>query len=93
MTVVTNAREIFKAVPSGKSITSNVVCLTSNTDNIILGHPEPGKTTVCDYSEKIDLDDCPLNGGFLIKCLYLSIEPVIRGRVREPGSQPGPVSS
>jgi hypothetical protein len=28
------------------------------------GYPEPGKATVTDTSETIDLDNAPLNGGF-----------------------------
>ncbi|EGO23779.1 hypothetical protein SERLADRAFT_349468 [Serpula lacrymans var. lacrymans S7.9] len=46
-------------------------------------YPVPGKTTVYDDSEKIDLDNVPLNGGFLLKTLVLSIDPYIRGRMRD----------
>ncbi|KAH9937947.1 hypothetical protein B0H21DRAFT_825392 [Amylocystis lapponica] len=48
------------------------------------GFPEPGKTTIQDTSETIDLDNVPLNGGFLVKTLVLSIDPYMRGRMREP---------
>jgi len=48
------------------------------------GYPEPGKTTVFDESETIDLDNVNLNGGFLLKTLYLSVDPYFRGRMREP---------
>ena len=48
------------------------------------GYPEPGKTTVYDESETIDLDNAPLNGGFLVKTLYLSIDPYLRGKMRDP---------
>ncbi|KAJ7116215.1 alcohol dehydrogenase [Mycena crocata] len=45
-------------------------------------YPIPGETTVYDTSQKIDLDTVPLNGGFLIKTLVLSIDPYLRGRMR-----------
>lgn len=49
------------------------------------GFPEPGKTTVYDESEKIDLDNVSVpDGGFLVKTLYLSIDPYMRGRMRAP---------
>ncbi|OCH96221.1 NAD-P-binding protein [Obba rivulosa] len=48
------------------------------------GFPEPGKTTVYDESETIDLEKAPLNGGFLVKTLVLSIDPYMRGRMRDP---------
>jgi len=47
------------------------------------GYPEPGKTTVHDDSQTIDLENVPLNGGFLVKILVLSIDPYIRGRMRD----------
>ena len=48
------------------------------------GYPEPGKTTVYDTTVKIDLKNAPLNGGFLLKTLVLSIDPYMRGRMRSP---------
>lgn len=48
------------------------------------GYPEPGKTVVYDDSESIDLNNVDLNGGFLVKTLYLSIDPYMRGRMRDP---------
>ncbi|KAJ6542788.1 hypothetical protein B0H19DRAFT_1171914 [Mycena capillaripes] len=45
-------------------------------------YPVPGKTTVYDTSETIDLENVPLNGGVLIKVLVLSIDPYMRGRLR-----------
>ncbi|KAH9832053.1 NAD(P)-binding protein [Rhodofomes roseus] len=48
------------------------------------GYPIPGKTTVYDDSQTIDIDGVPLNGGFLIKVLILSIDPYLRGRMRDP---------
>ena len=48
-----------------------------------VGFPEPGKTVVYDASAEIDLDTIPLNGGFLVKVLVLSIDPYMRGRMRD----------
>jgi len=47
-------------------------------------YPEPGKTTVYDTTETIDLETVDLNGGILIKVLELSIDPYLRGRMRAP---------
>ncbi|KAH9918913.1 NAD(P)-binding protein [Epithele typhae] len=38
----------------------------------------PGKTVVYDESETIDVDTVPLDGGVLLKMLYLSIDPYLR---------------
>lgn len=48
------------------------------------GFPEPGKTTIYDGSEQIDIDGVALNGGLLVKMLSLSIDPYMRGRMRRP---------
>lgn len=45
------------------------------------GYPEPGKTTVFDGSQTIDPETAPLNGGFLVKTLFLSIDPAMRVRM------------
>ncbi|KAJ7731628.1 hypothetical protein B0H16DRAFT_1427404 [Mycena metata] len=42
------------------------------------GFPVPGETTVYDTTQTIDLDTVPLNGGFLIKTLVLSVDPYFR---------------
>lgn len=34
--------------------------------------------------EEIDLDNIPLNGGVLLKTLYLSSDPYLRYRMRDP---------
>lgn len=49
-------------------------------NEIPTGYPIPGQTTVYDGSQTIDLDHVPLNGGFLIKVLALSIDPFMRGK-------------
>ena len=47
-------------------------------------YPEPGKHTVWDDSELIDLDTVPLNGGALLKVLVVSIDPYMRGKMAPP---------
>ncbi|KAJ7439110.1 hypothetical protein FB451DRAFT_1415912 [Mycena latifolia] len=47
-------------------------------------YPVPGKTTVYDTTETIDLENVALNGGLLIKVLVLSVDPYMRGRLRAP---------
>ncbi|KAK7038568.1 NADP-dependent oxidoreductase RED1 [Favolaschia claudopus] len=49
--------------------------------------PIPGETTVYDTSQTIDLDNAPLNGGFLVKTLVLSLDPYMRGKMRSPEKQ------
>ncbi|KAG6810945.1 hypothetical protein H0H92_009686 [Tricholoma furcatifolium] len=46
--------------------------------------PIPGETTLYDDSKTIDVENVPLNGGFLLKTLVLSIDPYMRGRMRSP---------
>ena len=50
----------------------------------VIGYPVPGKATVYDESQTIDLDNVPLNGGVLVKTLVLSVDPYMRGRMRRP---------
>ncbi|KAH7913965.1 alcohol dehydrogenase [Hygrophoropsis aurantiaca] len=52
-------------------------------NEIPTGYPIPRKTTLYDDSPTIDLDNVPLNGGFLLKTLVLSIDPYMRGRMRD----------
>ncbi|KAK7459530.1 hypothetical protein VKT23_009513 [Stygiomarasmius scandens] len=47
------------------------------------GYPEPGKTTIYDATGTIDLDSAPLNGSILVKVLYLSADPYMRGKMRD----------
>ncbi|KAJ7169192.1 hypothetical protein C8R43DRAFT_1155645 [Mycena crocata] len=47
-------------------------------------YPIPGETTVYDTSKTIDLETVPLNGGFLVKTLILSVDPYFRGQMRAP---------
>jgi hypothetical protein len=57
-------------------------------NSVPTGYPEPGKTTVYDTKETIDVQTVELKGGFLVKTLELSVDPYMRGRMREatPGS-------
>ncbi|THU97229.1 NAD(P)-binding protein [Dendrothele bispora CBS 962.96] len=48
------------------------------------GPPVAGEHLVLDTSRTIDIDDVPLNGGFLTKTLVLSPEPHMRDRMRDP---------
>ncbi|PPQ98165.1 hypothetical protein CVT26_003211 [Gymnopilus dilepis] len=52
------------------------------------GHELPivGKHIVLDSSRKIDIENVPLNGGFLTKTLILSPEPAMRDRMRDQSS-------
>ncbi|KIP06674.1 hypothetical protein PHLGIDRAFT_450503 [Phlebiopsis gigantea 11061_1 CR5-6] len=46
------------------------------------GYPEPNKSIVHDNSHTIDPDTIPLDGGFLLKTLVVSIDPYIRTLMR-----------
>lgn len=41
----------------------------------------------------IDVENVSLEGGFLVKMLYLSIDPYMRGRMRDPNSKSYVVST
>ncbi|KAF5348458.1 hypothetical protein D9756_009558 [Leucocoprinus leucothites] len=47
----------------------------------VLGFLEPGKTTVYDDPQTIDLESVDLNGGFPVKTHYLSVDPYFRARM------------
>uniref|UniRef100_UPI0031B8B3CB Ene-reductase 1 n=1 Tax=Cyclocybe aegerita TaxID=1973307 RepID=UPI0031B8B3CB len=53
-------------------------------NSIPTGFPVPGETTIYDTTETIDLDTAPLDGGFLLKTLELSVDPYMRGGMRAP---------
>ncbi|KAJ7249109.1 alcohol dehydrogenase [Mycena haematopus] len=55
--------------------------------------PVPGETTVYDTTQTIDLDSVPLNGGFLVKTLVLSVDPYLRGKMRSPETKSYNVST
>jgi NADPH-dependent curcumin reductase CurA len=52
-----------------------------------LGYPEPDVHTATDTSETIDVDNVPLNGGFLVKTLVLSVDPYLRGKMKDASKQ------
>lgn len=81
MAPVTNERVLFMSIPSGEFVTILSVHTNSSSG---LGYPAPGKTTVYDDTNTIDLENVKLNGGFLVKTLYLSVDPYFRSRMREP---------
>ncbi|KAF9041081.1 NAD(P)-binding protein [Hymenopellis radicata] len=51
------------------------------------GFPEPGKTTTYETNATIDIENVTLHGGILVKTLSVSIEPFMRGRMRDPKIQ------
>ncbi|KAF9464080.1 hypothetical protein BDZ94DRAFT_1217248 [Collybia nuda] len=53
-------------------------------NSIPTGYPEPGKTTIYDAMTTIDIDNVSLNGGFVLKTLVLSIDPLMRGMMCSP---------
>ncbi|KAJ6555446.1 chaperonin 10-like protein [Mycena vulgaris] len=53
-------------------------------------YPVPGETTVYDTTQKVDIDTQPLNGGFLVKTLVLSIDPYMRGWMICPEKESSP---
>lgn len=52
-------------------------------EKISSGYPVPGKTVVYDESEQLDLSSVPLDGGFLVKTIVLSVDPYMRGLMSE----------
>ncbi|KAL1694272.1 hypothetical protein GGG16DRAFT_47669 [Schizophyllum commune] len=49
-------------------------------------YPVPGKHIVYDDKDTIDPDTVALNGGVLLKVLFLSIDPYLRGRMQPSNS-------
>ena len=78
-----NGRILYNEVPKGKDVLAQPFP-HSPVEYIRTGYPEPGKTTVYDDSQSIDLEGTPLDGGFLVKVLVMSIDPYMRGRMRDP---------
>lgn len=57
---------------------------------LLTGFPEPGKTTITDRTEMIDLESAPLNGGILVKAVAISVDPYMRLLMQEGPSNPTP---
>ncbi|KAJ6617279.1 hypothetical protein B0H10DRAFT_2164475 [Mycena sp. CBHHK59/15] len=55
------------------------------------GYPIPGETTVYDTTQTIDPETVPLNGGFLIKTLVLSVDPYFRVLMQHAEKEPNSV--
>ncbi|KAJ4466760.1 hypothetical protein J3R30DRAFT_3663430 [Lentinula aciculospora] len=53
-------------------------------ERLTSGLPVAGKHFVLDTSRTIDIENVPLNGGYLTKTLVLSPEPAMRERMRDP---------
>ncbi|MCO5613620.1 hypothetical protein L7F22_067898 [Adiantum nelumboides] len=49
-----------------------------------IGQYKAGEHTIFDSSKSIDIENVPLNGGFLTRLIFLSPEPYLRHRMREP---------
>ncbi|TFK22716.1 alcohol dehydrogenase [Coprinopsis marcescibilis] len=56
-------------------------------NEIPTGYPEPGRATVYDESKTIDVDTVALDGGILVKTLYLSVDPFLREMMQEPDEE------
>ena len=56
-------------------------------NSVPTGYPEPGKTVVYDDAQTIDLETVALNGGLLVKTLVISIDPFLRGKMRDASVQ------
>ncbi|KAG8714650.1 hypothetical protein FRC11_007657 [Ceratobasidium sp. 423] len=65
------------------SSTQNSAAIFNSIPN---GYPVLNETII-HGSTTIDLDNVPLSGGILVKTIYLSIDPYMRGRMREPSSE------
>ncbi|EIN10542.1 NAD(P)-binding protein [Punctularia strigosozonata HHB-11173 SS5] len=57
-------------------------------NEIPTGYPDPEKTVAYDESQVIDVDGLPLEkGAFILKTLVLSIDPYLRGRMRDASKE------
>jgi NADPH-dependent curcumin reductase CurA len=79
MVLVNNSRVLFNSIPAGLFFTEVV---STSVDKYV-GYPVPGETVVYDKSQEIDLEKVELRGGFLLKTLVLSIDPYLRGQMRD----------
>ena len=88
MAPVKNGRYLYLAIPDGTPVHPLTHPANTNAAPIRTEFPEPGKTMVYDDSQTIDLDQdgaTPLeHGTFLVKVLVLSVDPYLRGKMRDP---------
>ena len=73
----TKCRQVRPLSPYRQHITTDLH-LFDLTSFVCTDYPIPGRTTVYDESETIDLENVPLDGGILIKTLVVSIDPYLR---------------
>jgi hypothetical protein len=92
MAPVRNARIIMAEFLPGKNSWCRISVHLTLFCVVILDSYQPGKSTVYDVSQRIDIDTVPLNGGILLKTLFLGIDPYILARMR-PKSPSWPVCS
>lgn len=83
MAPVKNGRVVFNEIPTGMSQPFSTV-VQDPRPVIDLGFPDPKRTVIYDEPQVIDPDTVPLNGEYIIKTLVLSIDPYMRGRMRDP---------
>ena len=74
MAPVRNSRVLFIEAPLGEDDLYEHLIKSIETT---IGLPAPGKNTIFDESQTIDLETVPLNGGFLIKTLAFGVDPFI----------------
>ncbi|KAJ6455894.1 hypothetical protein C8R47DRAFT_1250596 [Mycena vitilis] len=78
MAPTTNARVLFNSVPTGVPCLYFMRWILSDYLHFA-DYPVPGETTVYDTSQTIDLETHPLDGGFIVRTLVLSVDPYFRG--------------
>lgn len=84
MAPIQNARVLFNSIPEGAVPDPCVTYPFCVSAFCVPAYPVPGDTTVYDPTPIIDVETVPLNGGFLVKTLVLSIDPFMRGMMRQP---------
>ncbi|KAF9027321.1 hypothetical protein BDZ89DRAFT_1039558 [Hymenopellis radicata] len=82
MAPVQNSVVLFNEIPTGMSLNS-WNCSTWWTEITSTGYPVPSQTMVHDTSQTIDLESVSLHGGILVKTLVVSVDPYLRGKMRD----------
>jgi hypothetical protein len=76
MAPIVEERVLFNSIPECQYLFDPIqVSPLKALMDIYIGYPEPGKSVVFDEYQKIDIKTIQLDGGFLVKTLYLSIDP------------------
>lgn len=91
MAPIPNPRVNYTKIPThypvaGKALHNfSIISLHAHTYATQFRHRTQGEHLVYEADvETIDLDNVPLNGGVLVKTLYLSVDPYMRNRMRDP---------